>query len=305
MREACTNLIYELVKQDARVMALTADSRNGVYERIRDEFPAQYMDYGISEANMASSAAGLAASGMIPFLFGMTNFMAMRAFEFIRNDVAIPSYNVKFIGIFSGLSRGGWGATHQGTEDVALLRSLPNLLVITPATPIEAREATRWAYRHEGPVYIRLEASGEKEYFSNIYEFAPGIGQKLRGGRDITLITMGPILSEAMEVAEELEKENIYARVLSLSTVEPIDESLILEAALHTKGILTLEEHTIEGGLGSAVAEVLAEAGIGTRFRRLGLHGCATGCGNREEIRALNGISKDDVCRTVRQMMEA
>ena len=304
MREASTNLVYEFVKNDARVMALTADGRNGVYERIRAEFPAQYMDYGIAEANMVSSAAGLAAGGMIPFLFGTTNFIAMRAFEFIRNDVAIPNYNVKFLGIFSGLSRGGWGATHQGTEEVALLRCLPNLVVITPATPIEAREATRFAYEHDGSVYIRLEASGEPEYLPEDYTFAVGKGQEIRAGHDVTLITMGAILDAAIQAAEEAKQRGLSVRVLNMPTLKPIDADLIKAAAKETKGILTMEEHAVEGGLGSTVAEVLAEAGIATRFCRLGLHGCAKGCGNREAMREINGLASENIMEKVWEILQ-
>ncbi len=303
MRTASTEIVYELVKQDKRVIAICADSRNDVFERIRDEYPAHYVDYGIAESNMVASAAGLASCGKIPFIFGTSNFIAMRAFEFIRNDVALANLNVKFIGIFSGLARGGWGPTHQGTEELALLRCLPNLLTVTPATPIAAREATKFAYIHQGPVYIRLEASGEIEFYTDEYHFQMGEGNVLNEGNDVTIVTIGSILAEAMQIARELEENGIGVRVIDMPMINPIDQRLLISAAQETKGIIALEEHSIYGGLGSAVAEVLAENEIKTRFVRMGLHGCAVGCGNREEIRELNGISKEDVIQQIRKII--
>ena len=301
MRESSTQALYNIIKNDFRVMALTSDGRNNVYEKIRINFPKQYMDYGISECNMVSSAAGLSSCGMIPFIFGTTNFIAMRAFEFIRNDVAIPNMNVKFIGIFSGLARGGWGPTHQGTEELSLLRCLPNFLVITPATPLEAREATVYAYHHVGPVYLRIEASNEQEYFDESYQFQLGKGNVIQSGNDVTIITIGSIVSLAIKIALKLKKHNINIRVINMPVVQPIDEKIIIAAAKETRGIISLEEHSIYGGLGSAIAEVLAENQIGIRFCRLGLHGCAVGCGNRDEIRELNGINEE---RIIDKVME-
>lgn len=303
MREACTELIYELSKIDNRVMALTADGRNGVYERIRKEMPKQYIDYGIAEENMIASAAGLATAGKIPFVFGTSTFLAMRGFEFLRNAVCLGNKNVKLIGIFCGLCRGSWGATHQGTEEYGLLRGLPNLTVITPATPIEAREATRYAYEHEGPVYIRLEASGEPEYLKTDYQFQPGHGVVLRKGDAATVITMGSIAAEALEVAEEFAKRGVEIRVISMATLLPADEEMILSAADETGAIITLEEHNRYGGLGSSVAEVLAENGRGIPFRRLGLQGCAVGCGDRDFMRNENGIGKSALLNSLESVI--
>lgn len=303
MRTASTNVVYEIIKKDKRVMALSADSRNDIFTKIRDEYPAQYIDYGIAESNMVASAAGLASCGKIPFIFGTTNFIAMRAFEFIRNDVALANMNVKIIGIFSGLARGGWGPTHQGTEELALLRCLPNLHVITPATPLAAREATKFAYKFDGPVYIRIEASNETEYYTDKYIFQLGRGDILHDGEDITVITIGAIIDEAIQIAKMLKKQGIGLRIIDMPTIKPIDQALICSAAKETKGIITLEEHSIYGGLGSAVAEVLAESGIGTKFARMGLHGCASGCGNRDEIRELNGIDKETLTQIIREML--
>ena len=303
MRNASTRMVYELAKQDKNVMALTADNANEIYNELKFHMPKQYMDYGIAEENMVASAAGLASCGKIPFLYTITNFMSMHAFEFIRNDVCIANQNVKFLGRSSGLVSSSMGATHQGTEEVALLRALPNMLVITPATPIEAREATKFSYQHNGPVYIRLEGFNEPEFYGEDYQFVVGRGYVLRDGRDATVISMGSVVNEALKAAEGLESDGIRLRVINMPMVHPIDRDLIVAAAKETGHIITLEEHSIHGGLGSAVAEVLAECGLAVSFRRMGLDGCAKGCGNREAMREINGLASENIAVNVREML--
>lgn len=305
MRNVSTEVVLQLLREDKNVLAVTADNGNEIYDQIRREYPAQYLDFGIAECNMVAASAGLAAAGKIPFLYAVTNFMSMRAYEFLRNIVCEPKYNVKFLGRSAGVVTGTYGMTHQGTEDLALLRTLPNLLTITPATPIEAREATRFAYRHKGPVYIRLEGRNEPELYDEGYEFVLGKGTVLREGRDMTVISIGSIVNEALRAAETLSDEGLTLRVINMPTILPIDRTLIVLAARETGGILTLEEHGIQGGLGSAVAEVLAESGVSVRFRRMGLSGFARGCGNRDEMREINGLTAKEIAENVREMIGA
>lgn len=305
MRNVSTEVVLQLLREDKNVLAVTADNGNEIYDQIRREYPAQYLDFGIAECNMVAASAGLAAAGKIPFLYAVTNFMSMRAYEFLRNIVCEPKYNVKFLGRSAGVVTGTYGMTHQGTEDLALLRTLPNLLTITPATPIEAREATRFAYRHKGPVYIRLEGRNEPELYDDGYEFVPGKGTVLREGQDMTVISIGSIVNEALRAAEKLSDEGLTLRVINMTTILPIDRTLIVLAARETGGILTLEEHGIQGGLGSAVAEVLAESGVSVRFRRMGLSGFARGCGNRDEMREINGLTAKEIAENVREMIGA
>lgn len=304
MRDASTQMVYDLAHGDSRVMALTADNRNEIFDSIRQELPAQYVDYGIAEENMVASAAGLASCGKIPFLYTITDFLALHALEFIRNDVCIPKQHVVFLGRSSGLTSYTMGPTHQGTEELSILRTLPNLLVISPATPIEAREATRFAYEHDGPVYIRLEGRGEPEYFDETFRFRPDEGHVLRAGDDVTVAAMGSIVGEALDIAEELAREGIELRVIELPTVQPVDASLVLAAARETRGLISLEEHTKYGGLGSAIAECLTEHGSATHLIRLGLDGCARGCGQRQYMREQNGIGKTALRAAVRQLLE-
>lgn len=304
MRNASTQMVYNLAKRDRNVMALTADNSNEIYDKIKREMPGQYIDYGIAEENMVASAAGLASCGKIPFLYTITNFMSMHAFEFIRNDVCVANQNVKFLGRSSGLVSSSMGATHQGTEEVALLRTLPNMLVITPATPIEAREATRFAYHHRGSVYIRLEGFNEPELYGEDYQFSVGRGYVLRDGKDITVISMGSVVNEALSAAGKLESDGIRVRVINMPMVNPIDRDLIVAAAKETGHIITLEEHSIHGGLGSAVAEVLAESSLAVSFHRMGLDGCAKGCGNREAMREINGLASGNIMEKVREILQ-
>ena len=304
MRNASTQMVYNLAKRDRNVMAVTADNSNEIYNKIKREMPGQYIDYGIAEENMVASAAGLASCGKIPFLYTITNFMSMHAFEFIRNDVCVANQNVKFLGRSSGLVSSSMGATHQGTEEVALLRTLPNMLVITPATPIEAREATRFAYHHRGSVYIRLEGFNEPELYGEDYQFSVGRGCVPRDGGDITIISMGSVVNEALSAAKKLESDGIRVRVINMPMVNPIDRDLIVAAAKETGHIITLEEHSIHGGLGSAVAELLAECGLAVSFQRMGLDGCAKGCGNREAMREINGLASGNIMEKVRESLQ-
>ena len=228
----------------------------------------------------------------------------MRAYEFIRNIVCMPNYNVKFLGRSAGIVTGTYGMTHQGTEDMALLRTLPNLLVITPVTPIEAREAVRYAYQHIGPVYIRLEGHSEPELYNDAYQFTVGKGIVVRSGDDMTVFATGSIINEALQAADCLQQKGISVRIIDLPMLRPVDTDLIVQAAKETKYILTLEEHSIYGGLGSTVAEVLAEQQCTVRFSRMGLQSYAVGCGNRDEMRKLNGLAAEDIVRTIDKIMD-
>ena len=304
MRNEATKVVLDLIRQDKDVVAVTADNGNEIYDQIKLDYPNQYVDYGIAECNMVAGAAGMAAVGKIPFLYAVTNFMSMRAYEFIRNIVCLPKCNVKFLGRSAGVVTGTYGMTHQGTEDMALLRTLPNMLVITPATPLEARAATRFAYEHKGPVYIRLEGHSEPELYDDAYVFKVGKGSIVRQGEDLTIITVGSIINEALKASVALEKQGIQARIINMPMLRPIDTALILAAANETKHILTVEEHSLYGGLGSAVAEVLAEHACGIHFRRMGLGGYPKGCGNREEMRALNGLTADEILQNVTEILK-
>ena len=304
MRNECTKAVLEFVKQDQNVIAVTADNGNEIYDEIKMKYPKQYIDYGIAECAMIAGAAGMASAGKIPFLYAVTNFMSMRAYEFIRNLVCVRNYPVKFLGRSAGVVTGTYGMTHEGTEDLAILRTLPNLLTITPSTPCMAKASAYFAYKHNGSVYIRLEGHSEPEHYDADFEFQAGKGYVWRKGDDAVIICIGSIINEAMKAAERLVADSIDVGVVDMPMVKPMDEELIARVATTAKAIFTLEEQTIYGGLGSAVAECLAERRISAKLVRLGLHDYAKGCGNRDQMRKLNGLVADDIVRKIRQVME-
>lgn len=303
MRNASTEVVRELVSKNRNVIAVTADNGNEIYDEICRDFPEQYIDFGIAECAMTAGAAGLAAAGKIPFIYAVTNFLSMRAYEFIRNIVCVRNYPVKFLGRSAGIVTGTYGMTHQGTEDLAVLRTLPNLLTITPSTPLMARKATKFAYGYPGAVYIRLEGRGEPEHYDKDFVFEPGRGYVWREGKDAVLVCTGSIINEAMKASGKLAMQGIEVSVVDMPTIKPLDEELILRIAGRTRCIFTIEEQTIYGGLGSAVAECLACHGVGVRLERIGLKGYASGCGNRDDMRTLNGLSSVYIAERVHETL--
>lgn len=302
MRTAYLDTLYELAQKDKRVYALISDNGAIVYDRYRRDLPDQYLNLGISEANMIGMAAGMASCGKIPFAYTIGAFLAYRAFEFIRNDVCLQDQNVKIVGTGAGQVYSALGPTHHSTEDLGGLRALPDLTILCPASPLEVRKATIAAYEHEGPVYLRLGTNREAEIYENEYSFEIGKAVTLRDGKDVTLIGTGSILKDVLEAAAQLQSENIDARVIDMHTIKPVDRVAIIRAVDETGGIITVEDHNVTGGLGSAVAEVIAEYGKGVRFRRLGLGGFSERYGTYTQVKEQNGIGIGAICDAVKKL---
>lgn len=303
MRTAYLDALYELAKSDKRVYALISDNGAIVYDKYRRDFPEQYLNLGISEANMVGMAAGMASCGKIPFAYTIGAFLAYRAFEFIRNDVCLQNQNVKIVGTGAGEVYSALGPTHHSTEDLGGLRSLPNLTILCPASPLEVRKATVAAYEHVGPVYLRLGTNKEPEIYEEDYEFHIGEAVTLRDGMDITLIGTGSIVKDVLEIAEQLKSEEIEARVLDMHTIKPIDKNAVIKAIEETGKIVTIEDHNIIGGLGSAVAEVIADYGKGVRFRRCGLGGFSQGYGSYSQVKSNNLLGKDEMIHCIKELL--
>lgn len=301
MRTAYLDTLYELAQNDKRVYALISDNGAIVYDRYRRDLPEQYLNLGISEANMIGMAAGMASCGKIPFAYTIGAFLAYRAFEFIRNDVCLQKQNVKIVGTGAGQVYSALGSTHHSTEDLGGLRALPNLTILCPASPMEVKKATKAAYEHEGPVYLRLGTNREPEIYEKDYAFQIGKAVTLRDGKDITLIGAGSILKDVLDAAEQLQGEGIHARVIDMHTIKPLDKDAVIKAVEETGRIVTVEDHNVIGGLGSAVAEVVAEYGKGVKFNRIGLYDkFSAGYGSYDEIKANNGLSKDMIVKRAR-----
>lgn len=259
-RAAYGKLLETELYQNKDIVVLDADLGNATKSiAFKKVAPERYLDMGISEADMMGTAAGLATCGKIPIASTFAIFAAGRAFEQIRNSICYPRLNVKIAATHAGLTVGEDGGSHQAIEDISLMRSLPNMTVINPADAKEAEEAIKAAIQYYGPVYIRLGRAAVPDIHDEHYQFNWGKGEVLSEGDDVALVATGIMVAKAMEAAKELAKDGIHARVLNIHTIKPLDEELIIETAKKTGHIVTCEEHSVIGGLGSAVAEVLAK----------------------------------------------
>ena len=260
-RESYGNTLVELGKEYDNVIVLDADLAAATKTNIfKKEFPERHIDCGIAESNMMGVAAGLSLTGKIPFASSFAMFAAGRAFEQVRNTIGYPKLNVKIGATHAGISVGEDGPTHQCNEDIALMRAIPNMVIINPSDDIEARAAVRAAYEYVGPVYMRFGRLAVPVFNdSPEYRFELGKGVTLREGKDITIIATGLEVYHTLEAAKLLESDGIDARVINIHTIKPIDKDIIIKACKETKKIFTVEEHSIIGGLGSAVCDVVCE----------------------------------------------
>ena len=297
-RESYGNALVELGKEFDNVVVLDADlaaaTKTGIFKK---EFPDRHIDCGIAECNMMGIAGGLSLTGKVPFASTFAMFAAGRAFEQVRNTIGYPKLNVKIGATHAGISVGEDGATHQCNEDIALMRTIPNMVIINPSDDVEAKAAVRAAFEHVGPVYMRFGRLATPVINDTPdYKFELGKGVQLREGKDITIVATGLEVGFALEAAEMLAKDGIDARVINIHTIKPIDEDIIVKAATETKKIFTVEEHSIIGGLGSAVCDVVCEKApvpvykIGVRDR-FGESGPATELLHKYELDA-EGIYK-------------
>ena len=260
-RDGYGNALAELGREHEDVVVLDADlaaaTKTGVFKK---EFPERFIDCGIAEENMMGVAAGLAAAGKVPFASSFAMFAAGRAFEQVRNSIGYPHLNVKIGASHAGISVGEDGATHQCNEDIALMRTIPGMVIINPSDAVEARAAVRAAYEIDGPVYMRFGRLAVPVIHDRPdYKFEVGKGIVLREGKDVAIIATGLCVNSALEAAEKLAEEGIQAKVINMHTIKPLDEDLVVEAAKETGKVVTVEEHSVIGGLGSAVCDVLCE----------------------------------------------
>lgn len=300
-REAYGVTLAELGKTNDKIVALDADlSKSTKSADFQKEFPDRFFNAGIAEQNMIGMAAGMASMGLIPFASTFAMFATGRAFEQVRNSVAYPKANVKIVGSHSGLTVGEDGATHQALEDIALMRSIPNMVVIVPSDATETAAAIKAAAEYYGPVYIRTGRMAVEDVHPDGIDFKIGKGETLNDGNDVAIIATGIGVKIALEAADELKKENIHARVINISTIKPLDEELILKAAKECKKIVTVEEHNIIGGLGSAVSEVVSE-NHPVSVRRVGVNDSFGQSGKPNDLLENYGLNKEAVVRAVKK----
>lgn len=259
-RHAFGEALVELGKINKDVVVLDADlTKSTMTTFFQQEFPERHLNMGIAEANMMTTAAGIATTNKIPFVSTFAIFAAGRAFEQIRNSIAYPKLNVKICPTHSGVSVGEDGGSHQSIEDIALMRTIPNMVVLSPADAVETKQMIMAAAEYKGPMYIRLGRLAVPTLFNNDYKFEIGKSVTLTEGNDVAIIATGLMVSESLEAAKILEEKGIKARVINMSTIKPLDNEAVLKAANECNFIVTSEEHTVIGGLGSAVSEYLSE----------------------------------------------
>ena len=260
-RESYGNALVELGKEHDNLVVLDADlagaTKTGIFKK---EFPERHIDCGIAEGNMIGVAAGLSTTGLVPFASSFAMFAAGRAFEQVRNSVGYPHLNVKIGATHAGISVGEDGATHQCNEDIALMRTIPGMVVINPADDTEARAAVKAAYEYEGPVYLRFGRLAAPVLFDpDTYQFEIGKGHLIQNGTDVTIVATGLMVGYSLEAARILKERGISAQVINMATIKPLDEELVIGAAKTTGKVVTVEEHSVIGGLGSAVCDILSE----------------------------------------------
>ena len=272
-RESYGNALVELGKEHEDLVVLDADlaeaTKTGMFKKV---FPERHIDCGIAECNMIGVAAGIAATGKVPFASSFAMFAAGRAFEQVRNSIGYPKNNVKIGATHAGISVGEDGASHQCNEDIALMRTIPGMVVISPSDDVEAKAAVFAAYEHQGPVYMRFGRLAVPVINDNPdYKFEIGKGIVLREGKDVTIVATGLEVSESLAAAEKLAADGIDAKVINIHTIKPLDTELILAAAKETGKVVTVEEHSVIGGLGDAVAAVLSEK-CPTKLTKIGVN---------------------------------
>ena len=302
-RDAYAKTLEEMAASDVRVAVVINDSLSSAKMKdFKAKYPERFVNVGIAEQNMVGVGNGLANGGMIPYLCGASCFLTARAMEQVKVDLAYSKANVRICGMSSGMAYGQLGPTHHSIEDMAWMRILPNMTIIVPADPVETAAAMRYSLEHTGPMFLRISRIPVRKVHSDDYTFQLGKAVVLREGNDVTLIANGVVVSRALDAADALAKQGIQARVLNMSSVKPIDREAIVKAARETKGIITAEEALTAGGLGGAVAEVLALEHP-ARMRMLGLPDTFAPTGTAEFLLDHFGISAEGMTKAALELV--
>jgi transketolase len=305
MRDHFIKRLTQLAAANPRIMLLTADLGFSVVDDFAAKFPKQFLNVGVAEQNMTGLATGMALEGLIVFTYSIANFPTLRCLEQIRNDAAYHDANVKVVSVGSGFSYGSLGMSHHATEDISIMRAIPGINIFSPGDLWEAMEATEACVKTPGTCYLRLDKSAAGSSEAAGEKFTIGQPRLRRRGNDLTIIATGGIAEEAIKAAETLAAKNIQTRILGVHTIRPFQPEAILAAARETGGIITLEEHTIDGGLGGLVAETLLENGVAPRrFKRMGLRaGFSSIVGSQKYLRGRYGLDAAAIVRTASEMI--
>ena len=302
-RESYGATLVELGKEREDIVVLEADlSKATKSEMFAKAFPERFVNVGIAEQNMVGMAAGLASTGKVTFATTFAVFAAGRAFEVIRNSVCYPKANVKIAATHAGITVGPDGGSHQAIEDMALMCSLPNMVVLSPADDIEACKCVKAAAEIDSPVYLRFGRIALDDIYTDEYDFQIGKGNELMAGDDVAIISTGIMVHKSLKAAKELKEEGINARVINMATIKPIDEEIIIKAAKETKGIVTVEEHSIIGGLGDRVSAVVCE-NAPTVVKKIGVQDVFGESGSPDALLEKHGLTVENIKETVKNIV--
>jgi transketolase len=306
MRVSFYKTIEDLYQKDESIYILTADLGYKLFDEFKLKCSDRFYDIGIAETNMIGIASGLSLCGKNVYCYSMSPFLVMRAYEHIRIDIAYHNVNVKLVGVGDGFTYGMEGFTHFGLEDFALMRSLPNMTIVAPADPIEAACLAKISYKHQGPMYVRLGRTGDPHIHTKEPDFKIGKAILLQEGKEIAIFAIGHMVYVAKKAVDMLNKKSIRATLINMHTLKPLDEKIIHQVASMHNYIFTLEEHNINGGLGSALSEVFAENEYSGLFRRIGIReDSGKFLGNAEFLREKHGLTSEKVYQKIIKEMEA
>ena len=306
MRDTFIKQLLELALKDPRIMLVTGDLGFGVFDKFREQCSTQFLNAGIAEQNMTGLATGLALEGRIVFTYSIANFPTLRCLEQIRNDACYHNANVKVVSIGGGFSYGALGISHHATEDLAIMRSLPDLTVVSPCGLWETGEATKALVDMPGTCFLRLDKSFGNDFpIEEVEQFELGRARVLKKGTDVSIMVTGGILEEVQQAADLLESNGISVQIISIHTVKPLDKETIIKAAKDTSMIVTVEEHTIHGGLGGAVAETLMDNNVYPhKFLRIGLEaGFSSIVGSQKYLRKQYGLDAEAIAGKIRKLL--
>lgn len=303
-RESYGEALIQIGHENENIVVLDADlSKSTKTNGFKTEFPDRFFNAGIAEQNLMGMAAGMSNIGLIPFASTFAVFATGRAFEIIRNSICYPKANVKIAATHAGITVGEDGGSHQSIEDIALMCSLPNMTVIVPADHREAMEATKVAAMMEGPVYLRFGRCNTEDIFDDSYKFEIGKGTEIKKGDDAAIIATGMMVQKAIEAAKYLESEGIHVRVINISTIKPIDKEIIIKAAKETKGIVTAEEHSIIGGLGSMVSSVVCDK-YPCKVKMIGIEDKFGESGTPDELMEKFKLTSDAISESIKEIIK-
>lgn len=300
MRKAFFETITELAQTRADIYLLTGDLGYKLFDDFRGPWPERFFDVGVAESNMVGIASGLSLSGKNVYCYSIIPFLVMRTYEQIRMDIAHHNLNVKLVGVGSGFTYGLEGYSHFGIEDLALMRVLPDIDIVAPADPVEAKLLARASYDHPRPLYVRLGKAGDPIIHSGVPSYEIGKGMVLSEGGDLVILAMGSMVYTALQVRDLLKDNGMNATVVNMHTLRPLDKDLVEDCACRHDAVFTIEDHSIVGGLGSAVAEVLAESAFKGVFKRIGIPEKIDGTiGGSDYLREYYGLDAKGISRTI------